>query len=253
MLIAEQCGGGQEIVRSQDLRDRRRASTCCRRRGRVCTRPASPRTSAPSAWSASSRAEDDTYRVKRALREAITFAPQNLLQDPPFSRLDLISCRNLLIYLEPEIQKKLLGLFHFALREGGHLFLGPAETVAGQEDLFQPVSKKWRIYRRLGPTRHDIVDFPLIGRPIAVPRRHGAHRPPCGPRARRRRSWSSALCWSATRRQRADRPHFNVHYFHGPTGDYLRQPGGEPTDQSAGAGARGPAGAVARCGAKGDR
>ena len=70
-------------------------------------------------------------RSKRTLREAITFAPQNLLQDPPFSRLDLISCRNLLIYLEPEVQRKVLALFHFALRDGGHLFLGPAESVSG--------------------------------------------------------------------------------------------------------------------------
>ena len=99
--------------------------------------------------------EDDTYVIRKALREAITFAPQNLLQDPPFSRLDLVSCRNLLIYLEPDFQKRVLALFHFALREGGHLFLGPAETIAGREDLFQSVSRKWRIFRRLGPTRHD--------------------------------------------------------------------------------------------------
>ena len=59
------------------------------------------------------------------------------MQDPPFSRLDLISCRNLLIYLEPEIQKRVLALFHFALREGGYLFLGPAETITGQEELFR--------------------------------------------------------------------------------------------------------------------
>jgi two-component system, chemotaxis family, CheB/CheR fusion protein len=56
-----------------------------------------------------------------------------------------------------------LGLLHFALREGGHLFLGPAETTSGLEDLFQPVSKKWRIFRRIGPTRHDVVDFSLFG------------------------------------------------------------------------------------------
>src|SRR5918996_3353886 len=92
----------------------------------------------------------------------IPSAPKNLLQDPPFSRLDLISCRNLLIYLEPEFQKRVLRLFHFALREGGHLFLGSAETIAGQEDLFHAVSKKWRIYRRIGPTRHEVVDFPLL-------------------------------------------------------------------------------------------
>jgi two-component system CheB/CheR fusion protein len=85
---------------------------------------------------------DDTCLVNRTLRDMITFAPQNLLQDPPFSRLDLITCRNLLIYLEPELQRRVLRLFHFALREGGHLFLGSAETVAGQEDLFHAVSKK---------------------------------------------------------------------------------------------------------------
>ena len=106
--------------------------------------------------------EDDTYRIKKTLREAVTFAPQNLLQDPPFSRLDLIICRNLLIYIEPEAQKRIIGLFHFALRQDGHLFLGSAEGISGQDDLFQPISKKWRIYRRFGPTRHDIAYFPLI-------------------------------------------------------------------------------------------
>src|SRR5258705_809693 len=82
---------------------------------------------------------------------------------PPFSRLDLITCRNLLIYLDSEAQKRVVALFHFALREGGHLFLGNAETVGRHENLFDTVSKKWRIYRRLGPTRHDIVEFPLLG------------------------------------------------------------------------------------------
>jgi chemotaxis methyl-accepting protein methylase len=80
--------------------------------------------------------QDDTYCVKKTLREAIIFAPQNLLQDPPFSRMDLISCRNLLIYLEPDFQKRVLALFHFALREGGHLFLGPAETATGAGGAF---------------------------------------------------------------------------------------------------------------------
>jgi two-component system CheB/CheR fusion protein len=107
--------------------------------------------------------QDDTYCIDKMLRQTITFAPQNLLRDPPFSRLDLISCRNLLIYLQPDFQKRVLGLFHFALREGGYLFLGSAETISGQEDLFELVSKKWRIYRRLGPTRHDVVDVPLVG------------------------------------------------------------------------------------------
>src|SRR6185436_12672343 len=70
--------------------------------------------------------EDDGYRVSRALRESVVCTTQDLLADPPFSRIDLISCRNMLIYLRPEAQEKVISLFHFALREDGILFLGAA-------------------------------------------------------------------------------------------------------------------------------
>ena len=73
--------------------------------------------------------EDHGYRVSRELRAAIVFSVHDVVADAPFSRLDLISCRNLLIYLRPEVQQRVLSLFHFALREGGILFLGPAETA----------------------------------------------------------------------------------------------------------------------------
>src|SRR5262249_9660675 len=79
-----------------------------------------------------------------------------------FTKLDLISCRNLLIYLEPEVQKKVITLFHFALNEGGYLFMGSSETIGRQVDLFEPLSKKWRTYRRIGPTRPERVDFPIV-------------------------------------------------------------------------------------------
>jgi two-component system, chemotaxis family, CheB/CheR fusion protein len=141
--------------------------------------------------------EDDSYRVKRELREMITFSPQNLLEDPPFSRLDLITCRNWLIYLEPDFQKKVVALFHFALREGGYLFLGPAETVSGHDDLFQPLSKRWRIYTRVGQTRHDIVDFPLIGPSQISSEPHRTPALPAQPRPAPG-NISSATCWSAT-------------------------------------------------------
>jgi two-component system CheB/CheR fusion protein len=104
--------------------------------------------------------EDEVYRVRQELRERVVFAPQNVLQDPPFSRLDIATCRNLLIYLEPEMQLRILSLLHFGLREGGTLFLGTSET-AGSDELFQPIDKKARIYRRVGATRHGSVDFPL--------------------------------------------------------------------------------------------
>ena len=104
-----------------------------------------------------------SYQVNKQLREAVTFAAQNVLADPPFSKLDLISCRNLLIYLEPDVQQKLIGLFHFTLRDGGYLVLGPSETVGLKNDLFEPISRKWRVYRRVGIDRSQRMDFPIIG------------------------------------------------------------------------------------------
>jgi two-component system CheB/CheR fusion protein len=86
----------------------------------------------------------------------------NLTSDPPFSKLDLVSCRNVLIYLEPEMQQRLLSLFHFALSPGGHLFLGSAEGVAPLEELFTPISKRRRIFQRLGQGARPPIDLPTV-------------------------------------------------------------------------------------------
>ncbi|MDT3719075.1 CheR family methyltransferase [Pseudomonas oryzihabitans] len=91
--------------------------------------------------------EQNQYRVKKELREKVLFAQHNLLSDPPFSRLDLISCRNLLIYLDREVQAEILHTFHFALKPGGFLFLGSSESADVQSSLFATVDKKNRIYR----------------------------------------------------------------------------------------------------------
>jgi two-component system, chemotaxis family, CheB/CheR fusion protein len=104
---------------------------------------------------------DHTYRVVPELREVAVFTVQDVLADPPFSRLDLVCCRNLLIYLRPEAQEKVLLLFHFALREGGILFLGESETVGRLDDRFEPISKTQRIYRHIGRIRAGEVDFPV--------------------------------------------------------------------------------------------
>src|SRR5207249_4347780 len=77
--------------------------------------------------------EGHAFCVAKEVREAVTFAPQNLLADPPFSRLDLISCRNVLMYLEPQAQRRVISLLHFALAQGGYLFLGTADTIGEQE------------------------------------------------------------------------------------------------------------------------
>jgi two-component system, chemotaxis family, CheB/CheR fusion protein len=105
--------------------------------------------------------EGHNYRVTRELRETVVFTTQDLLGDAPFSRLDFVSCRNVLIYLRPEVQEKVLALFHFALREDGILVLGASETVGTFGDRFEPISKKQRIFRHLGRSRPGEVVFPI--------------------------------------------------------------------------------------------
>ncbi len=92
--------------------------------------------------------EQGGYRISKMLRETCVFARQNILSDPPFSRMDLISCRNLMIYIEPHLQKKILPNFHYALKPGGFLFLGASESIGPFTDLFEAVDKKQKIFSK---------------------------------------------------------------------------------------------------------
>ena len=93
--------------------------------------------------------ESNGYRLCKEIRDMVIFAPQNLVMDPPFTKLDILSCRNLLIYLTPEVQKKLIPLFHYSLTPGGILFQGSAETIGDSTALFfHRLSGKSRLYRR---------------------------------------------------------------------------------------------------------
>ena len=170
----------------------------------------------------------DTVTVRPALRDAITFAPHDLIRDPPFSQVDLVICRNVLIYLKPEIQQRVLRLFHFALREGGALFLGGAESVGESADLFAPLDKAARIWRRVGRTRHDLLEFPMIAR---TERTQAAAVPP--PPPLRQRQLSDRIAATLAGRfappavaidDRAD-----IIYYHGDTARYLRAPSGVAT------------------------
>lgn len=102
----------------------------------------------PSRLSRFFHKQSDGYVVSRELRESIVFAEQNVLSHPPFSNLDLISCRNLLIYLDLEAQQRVMSVFQFALKSGGCLFLGSSEAIASRLAAFESVSDKWRIYER---------------------------------------------------------------------------------------------------------
>jgi len=96
--------------------------------------------------------EDRYYRAKKTLRDAVVFAVQNALHDPPFTRVDLISCRNLLIYLLPGAQQNLLPVFHYSLNQGGLLLLGAGESVTGSEKFFKTLDTRWKLFRRSDST-----------------------------------------------------------------------------------------------------
>ena len=133
--------------------------------------------------------EDSSYRIKKDIRDQVVFAPHNVLTDPPFTKLDLLSCRNLLIYLGAKAQEKLLSLFHYALKPNGLLLLGSSETVGGDEDRFIAIDRKGKLFRRIGisgviprfdrfpagpvpgsaESRSEVVASSLTARPASIP------------------------------------------------------------------------------------
>jgi len=109
---------------------------------------------------------DRGYRIVKTIRDMVIFAQQNMIKDPPFTKIDILTCRNLLIYLTPEVQKKLMPLFHYSLNPGGFLFLGSAEAVGNFTDLFTPLERKSRIFLRLQPPlQTEAVEFPTTFAP----------------------------------------------------------------------------------------
>ncbi len=120
---------------------------------------------------------DGGYRVTKMIRDLCVFARQDLTKDPPFSRLDLILCRNVLIYMDAVLQKKLLSVFHYALNANGFLVLGQAETVGVQVQLFSLVDKKHRVHRKKAATAPPTMTFPVDYSTAGLP----ARRPPAEP------------------------------------------------------------------------
>ncbi|MBE9063714.1 chemotaxis protein CheB [cf. Phormidesmis sp. LEGE 11477] len=109
--------------------------------------------------------QDGLYQVSKSLREMCIFSQHSLISDPPFSRIDLISCRNLLIYFDSTLQKRLMPLFHYALRESGYLFLGSSENLSAYyRELFQTIDKSHRLFRRRAAIVPPQVEFPLVDR-----------------------------------------------------------------------------------------
>ncbi|MDF1586199.1 chemotaxis protein CheB [Marinimicrococcus flavescens] len=171
-------------------------------------------------------AGENGWMVSQTLRDSVRFSSHSLIKDPPFSRIDLVSCRNLLIYFSAELQARLLPLFHYALRPGGFLFLGPSENIAGRADLFRTIEGSARLYRR-----RDGRSVPLE-LPLEAELRWTRPRPPEQPSAAERRSRGVARRML----ERYTPPHVlvdgrgTVLHASGRTGPYLELAPGAPTN-----------------------
>jgi two-component system CheB/CheR fusion protein len=104
--------------------------------------------------------EPGVFKVRKELRDMVVFSLQNIVKDPPFSRLDLVSCRNLMIYMDSVLQKKIIPLFHYTLSPGGILFLGTSESIGDYTDLFQPLNSKWKIFECKSKAAGDVLAYP---------------------------------------------------------------------------------------------
>lgn len=173
------------------------------------------------------RDQGDKLEISREVRDAVTFARHNLLADPPFSQLNMVSCRNVLIYLEPHAQQRVFELFQFALRPGGLLLLGASETIGQHTDVFEAVSERARVYRSKATTaaarhRHLLrTQKPLSLRGLPGAAVHS----PAGPRVSRmvEQIVLSRYTWPCV----AVTESFEIQAFFGPTQNYLTQPTGE--------------------------
>jgi two-component system, chemotaxis family, CheB/CheR fusion protein len=174
--------------------------------------------------------EDAGYRIKKEIREMVVFAIQNVIKDPPFTTLDLLSCRNLMIYLEVELQNRLLPAFHYALKPGGVLFLSPSEGIGNHTELFSALNRKWKLYSATNSdsTSHAVAAHNLTWAAESGGKTAGETLPkPKETNFAELTQRALVQCFApasvVTDRQG------NILYVHGETGKYLRPAPGQAT------------------------
>ena len=171
--------------------------------------------------------ENRTYRIRKEVRDICVFARQNVTVDPPFSRVDLITCRNVLIYMSPALQERLLPIFHFALNTGGFLVLGLAETVGALGDLFDLTNRAHKIYRKRHTSQRPQLTFMadewLAGVPAAP---HGEASQPA---VDFQREADRVLLGRYAPPGVLVNEQFEIQHYRGSTAPFLETPGGQPT------------------------
>lgn len=162
--------------------------------------------------------------LKKEIRDSIVFAPHNIAMDPPFTNMDVVSCRNLLIYFSSELQKKIIPLFHYSLNKDGLLFLGPSETISGSGDLFSTLDNKAKVFRQRGASihRHEGVEFPSRRQAPA----YDTHTADQQPEFNISEAAQSALLESYTPPAVLINELGDILYVNGRTGKYLEPPSG---------------------------
>lgn len=173
--------------------------------------------------------QGDGYRIHKAIREMVIFSEHNVINDPPFSKLDLISCRNLLISLSVDLQNKIIPLFHYALKPGGYLFLGTSETTGKFADMFTVVDRKIKLYRRRNDIHcvHRLTPGWRPASPTTMPQPQLAGRRTGPGKLTLRELTEQTLLQLATPTGALVNGRGDILYLHGPTGMYLEPAPGE--------------------------
>jgi two-component system CheB/CheR fusion protein len=170
---------------------------------------------------------DGSYQINKVIRDMCVFAVHNFIKDPPFAKIDMVSCRNVLIYLNSQLQNKVLGSFHYSLKEKGFLLLGKSETAANVQNLFEPISKHERIYnRKFAPGRY----VPEAFKPAHINTREKSQ--PADKKvihdADFRKLASDVLFSKYTPPSVIINEHYDIVHFHGDTSDFLLPSPGKP-------------------------
>lgn len=173
--------------------------------------------------------EENTYRLTKQIRNMVVFAVQNLIKDPPFSKLDLVSCRNLLIYMDAELQKRVLPLFYYTLNKDGFMFLGSSESIGGFADLFAPVDTKWKIFKRKTSSMEKVAGYVPPSFYEAAFGRKGVEAKEGAAETKIRQLAEKVILEHYAPSCVLIDEKYNILYFHGKTDTFLSPPTGEPS------------------------
>ncbi|TKB05968.1 chemotaxis protein CheB [Desulforhopalus sp. IMCC35007] len=174
--------------------------------------------------------DENHFKVKKLIREMVVFAQQNIIKDPPFTKLDMLSCRNLLIYFGPELQNIILPIFHYSLKNDGVLFLGSSESIGHANDLFKSLDSKWKIFQRIssGLSGRPSLNFPISGQVLQTVQTEDSEQPrPVEHAVNTLKLLKSMLAQSDMPPCVVIDDLANILYIHGRTGQFLEPAEGE--------------------------